>query len=88
MDINVFLVEDHEILRSGVKALLSTQEHIKVIGEASNGLEALEKLKRITPHVLLMDMNMPIMDGLESTKRIKAEYPNTKVLVLSMHDHA
>jgi DNA-binding NarL/FixJ family response regulator len=87
MKINVFLVEDHEILRSGVKALLSTQQNINVIGEASNGLEAFEKLKRVSPDVLLMDINMPVMDGLESTKRIKAEYPDTKVLVLSMHDH-
>lgn len=85
MEINVFLVEDHEILRSGVKALLSTQQNIHVIGEASNGLEAFEKLKRINPDVLLMDINMPVMDGVESTKKIKAEYPHTKVLVLSVH---
>ncbi|HET6227223.1 MAG TPA: response regulator transcription factor [Bacteroidia bacterium] len=87
MDINVFLVEDHEIVRTGVKALLNTQPQIKIVGEASNGQEALEKLKKINADVLLLDMNMPVMSGLESAKRIKREYPQIKILVLSMHDH-
>jgi DNA-binding NarL/FixJ family response regulator len=87
MDITIFLVEDHDIVRNGIKALLSNHPQIKIVGEASHGLEALEKLEKLQPDLLLMDMNMPVMDGLESTKRIKDQYPDIKILVLSMHDH-
>ena len=87
MSINTFLVEDHDIVRNGIKALLKSQPDITIVGEASNGLEALEKLKYIQPDLLLMDMNMPVMDGLAGTRKIKAYFPAIKILVLSMHDH-
>jgi DNA-binding NarL/FixJ family response regulator len=87
MEITIFLVEDHDIVRNGIKALLSNHPQIKIVGEASNGLDALEKLEKIQPDIVLVDMNMPVMDGLESTKRIKNKYPDVKILVLSMHDH-
>jgi len=87
MGINVFLVEDHDIVRQGIRALLENQPEITVIGEACNGAEALEKLKYLQPDLLLMDMNMPVMSGLECTRRIRTEYPGIKILVLSMHDH-
>jgi DNA-binding NarL/FixJ family response regulator len=86
MSVKVFLVEDHDIVRHGIKALLEGTE-IVVIGDACNGKEALVKLKTIRPDVLLMDFNMPLMNGLECTKRLKKEYPGIRILVLSMHDH-
>lgn len=87
MSIKIFLVEDHDIVRNGIKALLNSQEDVKIVGEASNGLEALKKLESIQPDVLLMDMNMPVMDGLDGTRKVKERFPAIKILVLSMHDH-
>lgn len=85
--INVLLVEDHDIVRQGIRALLENQPEVTVIGEACNGAEALEKLKILKPDVLIMDMNMPVMSGLECTRKVRSEYPDIKILVLSMHDH-
>jgi DNA-binding NarL/FixJ family response regulator len=85
--INVLLIEDHDIVRQGIRALLENQPEITVIGEACNGAEAIEKLKVLKPDVLIMDMNMPVMSGLECTRKIRSEYPDIKILVLSMHDH-
>lgn len=87
MPVNVFLVEDHDIVRHGIKALLEGEPEIAIIGEAANGEQAISKLSSIQPDVILMDMNMPVMNGLESTRIIKRDYPSVKVLILSMHDH-
>lgn len=87
MIIKVLLVEDHEIVRKGIKALLEGNPDFSVTGEASNGIEALEKIPQQMPDVVLMDMNMPEMSGQECTKLIKQHFPNIKVLILSMHDH-
>lgn len=87
MSIKIFLVEDHDIVRNGIKALLKSQSDIEIVGEASNGLEALEKLEKVQPDIILMDMNMPVIDGLDGTRRIKVRFPLVKILVLSMHDH-
>ncbi|MBA3665049.1 MAG: response regulator transcription factor [Bacteroidetes bacterium] len=87
MSVNIFLVEDHDIVRQGIRALLNDESGITVVGEACNGAEALTKLKHLTPNVVLMDMNMPVMGGLECTRKLKISHPDLKVLVLSMHDH-
>lgn len=87
MNIKVLLVEDHDLVRQGIKALLDREDEIEVVGEACNGLEALEKVRLLNPDVILMDMNMPQMGGLECTRKIKAEMPSKKILILSMHDH-
>lgn len=87
MPVSVFLVEDHEIVRHGIKLLLESEHDIVIAGEASNGAEAVSKLGQVQPDVLLMDMNMPVMNGLECTRIVKKEYPSVKVLILSMHDH-
>lgn len=87
MTIKVLLVEDHDIVRQGIKALLETDNEIEVVGEANNGAEAIDQIKKQDPDVILMDMNMPVMNGLECTRRVKAEFPGKKVLILSMHDH-
>jgi DNA-binding NarL/FixJ family response regulator len=87
MDLKVLLVEDHDIVREGIRALLENDKEIEVCGEACNGAEAMTKVKTYNPDVILMDMNMPVMNGLECTRQIKSNYPDKKVLILSMHDH-
>lgn len=85
MPVTILLVEDRSSVREHLKSLL--EDEVKIIGEATNGKEAMEQLKRLKPNVVIMDINMPVMGGIEATRKIKQNYPNTKVLVLSMHDH-
>lgn len=84
--IRVLIVDDHTIVRDGITALLAIAGDIEVVGEAENGLEALKMVRELLPDVVLMDISMPVMDGLESTRRINKEFPRIKVLVLTQHD--
>ncbi len=84
--IRVLVVDDHTIVRDGICALLALAGDIEVVGEAANGSEALEMVKKLQPNVVLMDMAMPIMGGLEATRRIRREFPRTRVLVLTQYD--
>ncbi len=84
--IRVLVVDDHTIVRDGICALLSLAADIEVVGEAENGREALDKVRQLAPDVVLMDIAMPAMDGLEATRRMHKEYPQTKVLTLTQHD--
>lgn len=84
--IRVLVVDDHTIVRDGISALLSLAGDIEVVGEATNGNEALKMVSELHPDVVLMDIAMPIMGGLEATRRISKDYPNTKVLVVTQHD--
>jgi DNA-binding NarL/FixJ family response regulator len=84
--IKVLVVDDHTIVRDGICALLALAGDIEVVGEATNGNEALQKIKEIHPDVVLMDIAMPIMGGLEATRRISKDFPKTKVLVLTQYD--
>ena len=83
--IKVLVADDHTILRQGIKALLDNQEGIEVIGEAKDGREALEIIEETLPDVILMDIAMPGLNGLEATRRIKKKFPRMKVLVLTMY---
>jgi two-component system response regulator NreC len=83
--IKVLVVDDHTILRQGIKALLDNQEGIEVIGEAKDGREALSIIEETLPDVILMDIAMPGLNGLEATRRIKKKFPRMKVLVLTMY---
>lgn len=83
--IRVVLADDHHIVRNGIKMLVEGSE-IEVIGEASNGKEAIEAVRTLAPDVVMMDISMPQMNGLEATKIISKQYPKTKSLILSMHD--
>jgi DNA-binding NarL/FixJ family response regulator len=84
--IKVLVVDDHSVVREGICALLSLQKDMEVIGEAVDGRDAIDKVQRLTPYVAVMDIVMPVMSGLEATKRITEEYPKTKVLILTQYD--
>lgn len=84
--IRVLIVDDHTLVRDGIKALLALATDMEVVGEAANGLEALEKVKELAPDVVLMDLAMPIMGGLEATRRIRKAFAGTKVLALTQYD--
>ncbi|PFC10231.1 response regulator [Bacillus cereus] len=83
MKIKVLLVDDHTVVLKGLAFFLSTQGDLELVGEANNGKEALVKVGETTPDVILMDLYMPEMDGVEATAYIKKEYPNVKVIVLT-----
>ncbi len=84
--IRVLVVDDHTMVREGIEAVLALHKDIEVVGEAVNGQDAYEKALRLLPNVALMDIVMPVMSGLEATKRIVKECPQTKVLILTQYD--
>ena len=84
--VKVVLADDHEIVRNGIKTLLESEGEIEVLGEASNGIEAIEKVLELKPEILILDIRMPLMNGIEATAKLREVSPNTKVLILSMHD--
>jgi NarL family two-component system response regulator LiaR len=81
--IRVFVVDDHPVVRRGIKDLLATEPDIEVIGEATNGKEAIEGVKASQPDVVLMDLVMPVLDGIEATRQIKKAQLKTRILVLT-----
>ena len=87
--IKVAIADDHVLFRAGVKSALSVQKDIKMIAEADNGMQLLTVLKHVQPDVILLDIQMPIMDGINTLPEIKKLYPNIKVIMLTMHnDHS
>jgi DNA-binding NarL/FixJ family response regulator len=83
--IRVILAEDHTIVRKGLRSLLEGEEDIEVIGEAGDGKEAITLVEQKKPDIVVMDIGMPELNGLEATRRIKKKFPETKVLILTMH---
>ena len=86
--IRILLADDHTLVRRGIRALLETQADFEIVGEAATGTEAIEKVHTLAPDVVLMDIGMPELDGLEATARIKREMPSANVLLLTIHDDA
>ena len=86
--INVFIIDDHSIVRSGIVSVLVKQGHIHVIGEASNGKEALTKLIECVPDIVIVDISLPDIIGIELLKLIKCDKPQVKVIIFTMHEEA
>ncbi len=84
-NIKVLLADDHAVVRTGIATMLASLGGIEVIGEASNGRETLALVEQLRPDLLLCDITMPEMNGLEVTKRVAKEFPNVRVIMLSMH---
>lgn len=84
--IRVLIVDDHTLVREGVRAMLALASDIEVVGEAANGREAIEKTEKLLPDVVLMDLAMPILGGLEATRRISKQFPMSRVLALTQYD--
>ena len=85
-NLRVLIADDHELVRRGARAVLHSQPGLRVVGEAVNGRDAVEKAIKLKPDVAVLDITMPDLDGVEVTRRILEEAPNTKVLVLTMHE--
>jgi len=81
--IRVYITDDHQIVRRGIRQLLSTEAGIEVVGEASNGREAVADMDKLKPDIVLMDLVMPVMDGIEAIRQIKAGHPSIQILVLT-----
>jgi len=86
--LRVFLADDHAIFRDGLRALLQGHEGVEVVGEAGDGHEAVAGIERTRPDVVVMDIAMPHLNGLEVTRRVRKRMPRTRVLVLSMYEDA
>ena len=85
--IRVLIVDDHAILRDGIRTLLERQPDIEVIGEAANGREAVAQVAKLHPDIVLMDVAMPEMNGLQATRKIAGQYPDMRILILTQHDN-
>lgn len=83
--IRILLADDHAILRDGIRALLSDVADLQVVGEAENGRQAVEQARTLRPDIVIMDIGMPLLSGLEATKQIRREVPEARVLILTMH---
>jgi DNA-binding NarL/FixJ family response regulator len=84
--IRVLLADDHALFRRGVASLLAAESDFEVVGEAVDGQQAVEMARALMPDVILMDISMPVMDGLEATRRIKAEFPYVRIVILTVSD--
>lgn len=87
MSIKILLADDHKIMREGLRILIDKQPDMEVVAEAENGLKAIQLVKELLPDVVIMDVTMTDLNGIEATRQITAEFPDVKVLALSMHSH-
>ena len=86
--IRTLLVEDHELERLGLSIMLEQAENIELVGQAENGIKGVELAKSLLPDVIIMDIGLPIIDGIEATKRIKQFNPNSKILIFTSRDNS
>jgi len=86
-NIRILIADDHPLVMDGIRSCLETYEHIEVVGEARTGREALDKAEELKPDIVLMDITMPDLNGLDATELFKDRFPEIKLLILSMHDN-
>ncbi|MGI6037030.1 MAG: response regulator [Limnochordia bacterium] len=84
--IKVLIADDHELIRQGLEKILNLETHIKVVGQAADGQEVLDLVEQLEPDVVLMDINMPVLNGLEATERLRESFPHVQIIVLTIHD--
>lgn len=84
----IVIADDHELVRRGIRSILTAHRRWQVVGEASDGVQATRLTENLRPHVLIMDVTMPKLDGLEATRKILNDFPETKILILTMHESA
>jgi len=82
----ILIVDDHEIFRRGLRSLLESRPEFEILGEAGDGVQAIEKASELKPDLIVMDVSMPRLDGLQATRQIRKKLPETKILILSQHD--
>ena len=85
MDIRILIADDHQIVRQGLKSLIEREPDMEVVGEAEDGQEIVDLTKKLVPHVVLMDVKMPDLNGIEATRQIMSELPDVKIIALSMY---
>jgi DNA-binding NarL/FixJ family response regulator len=86
-EITIVLADDHNVVRQGLRAILEAERDLRVIGEAGSGLEAIRLVERLRPNVLVLDLKIPELSGLEVTRQLQKRFPKTRVVILSMHRH-
>lgn len=84
----IVLADDHEVVRQGVRRFLETQPSLEICAEAANGQEAVEKTLSLKPDIVILDLSMPVMNGVEAARQIRQLVPSAKIIVFSMHDFA
>jgi two-component system response regulator NreC len=87
MSIRIIVADDHRIVRNGLRTLLNSEPDIEVIAEAENGRKTIQLTRELSPDVVVMDITMPDLNGIEATRQILAEFPQVKIIALSMHNH-
>lgn len=85
-DIRIFLVDDHQVVRDGLRAMLAQEPDMKIVGESANGEEALSQIAILSPNIVLMDIKMPSMDGIELTRRLQEKNPFPGIIILTFYD--
>jgi DNA-binding NarL/FixJ family response regulator len=83
--ISIVLADDHPLIRQSLRNIIEKQDDCKIVGEAANGFEAIELVEKLAPDIVIMDITMPVLDGLDATREIKAKKPSTGVLILTVH---
>jgi len=84
--IKILIADDHELIRRGVRSILQSERRARIVGEAVTGIQVVELFRKLKPDVVIMDLVMPGLDGIEATRQIRAANPSTRVIVLTMHD--
>ena len=85
MDVKILLADDHEIMRDGLRSLIEKQPGMQVVAEAENGQAAIKLIRKFRPDIIVMDIHMPEVNGIEATRQMVAEFPGTKVIVFTIH---